>query len=49
MKIFKFKFKQWDTAGQERYNNLAPMYYRNSEGIIIVFDLTFQVIFFEKI
>ncbi|CCE64760.1 hypothetical protein TPHA_0I02590 [Tetrapisispora phaffii CBS 4417] len=30
----------WDTAGQERYRSLAPMYYRNTDVAVIVFDLT---------
>ena len=30
----------WDTAGQEAYRYLVPMYYRNAEIAIIVFDLT---------
>ena len=30
----------WDTAGQERYHSLAPMYYRDADGIIVVFDIT---------
>lgn len=30
----------WDTAGQERYHSLAPMYYRNSHAVIIVYNLT---------
>ena len=30
----------WDTAGQERYQSLAPMYYRDSQLILIVFDVT---------
>ena len=29
----------WDTAGQERYNSLLPLYYRNSNVIIFVFDI----------
>lgn len=29
----------WDTAGQERYNSLAPIYYRSSKAIIVVFDI----------
>lgn len=30
----------WDTAGQERYNSLAPMYYRGSDAIVLVYDIT---------
>ena len=28
----------WDTAGQEKYRSLVPMYLRNAEAVIIVFD-----------
>eukprot|EP00033_Pygsuia_biforma_P000452 GCRY01000537.1.p1 GENE.GCRY01000537.1~~GCRY01000537.1.p1 ORF type:complete len:204 (+),score=32.83 GCRY01000537.1:164-775(+) len=34
------KFEIWDTAGQERYHSLAPMYYRNAQAAIVVFDIT---------
>lgn len=30
----------WDTAGQERYHSLASMYYRSSDAVIIVYDIT---------
>ena len=30
----------WDTAGQERYAALAPMYYRNSDVAIAVYDVS---------
>lgn len=34
------KLDLWDTAGQERYHSLAPMYYRGSHAIMIVYDIT---------
>ncbi|KAJ5078043.1 ras and ef-hand domain-containing protein [Anaeramoeba ignava] len=30
----------WDTAGQERFRSVSQTYYRNADGIIIVYDLT---------
>jgi small GTP-binding protein len=32
----------WDTAGQEIYRGLTPLYYRNADIAIIVFDVTRQ-------
>ena len=32
-------FKQ-DTAGQERFHALGPIYYRDSNGAILVYDIT---------
>lgn len=37
------KFEIWDTAGQERFHSLAPMYYRNSQAAIVVYDITKSV------
>eukprot|EP01128_Nolandella_sp_AFSM9_P000491 TRINITY_DN1064_c0_g1_i1.p1 TRINITY_DN1064_c0_g1~~TRINITY_DN1064_c0_g1_i1.p1 ORF type:complete len:206 (+),score=34.92 TRINITY_DN1064_c0_g1_i1:25-618(+) len=36
----QIKFEMWDTAGQERYRALAPMYYRNCDAALLVYDLT---------
>lgn len=30
----------WDTAGQERFHSLGPIYYRNADAAILVFDIT---------
>lgn len=30
----------WDTAGQEKYRSMAPMYFRNAAGALLVFDQT---------
>ncbi len=30
----------WDTLGQERHSSLVSSYYKNTQGIIIVYDVT---------
>jgi len=30
----------WDSAGQERFRTLVPSYFRNTDGLIIVYDIT---------
>ncbi|KAH7825220.1 Rab5 [Monocercomonoides exilis] len=34
------KLDIWDTAGQERYESLAPIYYRDADTAIVVYDIT---------
>ena len=33
------KLAIWDTAGQEKYNAVAPVYYRDALGAIIVYEI----------
>ena len=30
----------WDTAGQERFRTITPNYYKNVQGVILVYDIT---------
>merc|ERR1719401_226133 len=30
----------WDTAGQERFHSLAPIYYRDADGALLVYDVS---------
>lgn len=32
--------KIWDTVGQERFQSITRQYYKNSNGIILVYDIT---------
>ena len=33
-------WRRRDTAGQERFASLAPMYYRNAQAAVVVYDIT---------
>ncbi len=34
------KIQIWDTAGQERYKSLTKSFFRNAEGVMLVYDVT---------
>jgi len=36
----KRKLEIWDTAGEERFKSLARIYYRNANGIILMYDVS---------
>ena len=36
----KIKIKVWDTAGQKRFRTITKQYYKNAEGIILIYDVT---------
>ena len=36
----KLKLQIWDTAGQERFKSITSSYYRGSDGVIIIFDIS---------
>ena len=44
-KLFKVsgaevKLLIWDTAGQERFHTMTDMYYRKTQGILLIYDCT---------
>ena len=36
---------KWDTAGQERFRTITVSYYRNTMGILLVYDITMRATF----
>jgi len=44
----KISLAVWDTAGQERFHALGPIYYRDANGALLVYDIT-DVDSFQKV
>ena len=40
IKGIKTKIQLWDTVGQEKFNSLTQNIFQNTDGILIIFDLT---------
>ena len=36
----EIRLKIWDTAGQERFHTITTQYYKNADGVILVYDVT---------
>lgn len=36
----QLKLYIWDTGGQERFRAMAPLYYRDAAGAVVVYDIT---------
>lgn len=36
----EIKIKVWDTAGQEKYRSITPIYFRDADAAICVYDIT---------
>jgi len=34
------KLQFWDTAGQERFRSIVSLYFRNTTGVVMVYDIT---------
>ena len=35
----RIKLQIWDTAGQDKYKTITQNYYRNSQGVLVVFSI----------
>ena len=32
----------WDTAGQERFRSIAKSYFRRADGVLLLYDCTYE-------
>ncbi|KAJ3445382.1 ras and ef-hand domain-containing protein [Anaeramoeba flamelloides] len=42
-----YKMQIWDTAGQERFRTITTSYYRDADGIIVIYDVTSEETFLQ--
>uniref|UniRef100_A0A9J2Q8D3 Uncharacterized protein n=1 Tax=Ascaris lumbricoides TaxID=6252 RepID=A0A9J2Q8D3_ASCLU len=42
---YRIKLQLWDTAGQEKFRSITRSYYRNSVGVIVVYDISNRATF----
>ena len=47
-KITEAELKIWDTCGSEKYRTITRQYYLDTQGVVLVFDLTNRITF-EKV
>ena len=36
----KVKLQIWDTAGEEKFRSVAPIYYKNTSAVAMIYDVT---------
>lgn len=36
----KVKLQIWDTAGEEKFKSVAPIYYKNTSAVALIYDIT---------
>jgi small GTP-binding protein len=34
------RLQLWDTGGAERFRSIAPLYYRNADAVLLVYDVS---------
>ena len=37
---YKIKLQIWDTAGQEKFKSITKTFYKGSNGVFLIYDIT---------